>query len=141
MIRTDATGTLLEVVETSHPIIGRWFARREPQGDAGDLVRVVGFDQGRGSLEPGTDIEAGLIVTAAEFGSIPGGWESVNQPFGIDEFRDEYALAPEPSPAEAALVALEATHESAARRIDDAARHAVAVELRVTELKKKENGG
>lgn len=68
-------------------LAGRYFARREPVGDAGDLVVAMGLIN-VGSVGSGAVVE--LVISSAEFAAIPEGWESPTTSYDFEAFADEY---------------------------------------------------
>ena len=80
---------------------GTFYRRREPRGDAGDCVVLVGGAMVGDSESTPT---GALIVQSATFGAVPDGWDSVTVPFAIDEFVQEYT---EMSDAERGIIGVE----------------------------------
>lgn len=115
-----------------------WYAAVDPAGSAADHVVVTGvsFDK----TIDGQQFPA-LIVTCAEFGAIPEGWES-----SVETFDDPAAFFAAYRPMsdaersvlalEAAAAAKEATKAADDAEIERAARRQLEVDRRVADLKK-----
>lgn len=82
-------------------LAGRTFKRREPRGDAGDVVLVVGVTDVGGSGGP----LAELVVTSATFGAVPAGWDAPTITYDMEQFAENYT---ETNAAELAALALAA---------------------------------
>lgn len=81
--------------------IGKYYVRREPQGDEGDVVVLKGVT----TEEPVGGGTCDLVVIeAAEFGSVPASWDSPSVTLTADDFVEEYTPQTD---AERSLLALE----------------------------------
>jgi len=83
----------------------RTFRRREPRGDAGDLVVCVGVTDVGGDGGP----LAELVITSATFGAVPDGWDAPTITYGMEQFAAAYT---ETNAAERAAGALAAAAAS-----------------------------
>jgi hypothetical protein len=94
---------------------GQYYKRREPQGDAGDVVRLTGATRVSTTPEVQTDI---LVVEAAEFGVVPADWDSAVEVFEVADFIKTYRKLDD---AERSLLVLEqkVAAEKAADAIDE----------------------
>jgi len=95
--------------------IGKFYVRREPQGDAGDVVVLKGTTVeeplGGGTIDL-------LIVSSSTFGATVDGWEDLDALFTSAEFITEYRPQTE---VERSVLALEqaANAEAAAKANED----------------------
>lgn len=80
---------------------GRLFVRREPQDDAGDVVRVCGITPQYIGAE---FIANRLVVEAAEYGAVPDDWDASRVMYDVEDFTADYREA---NPAEVAALAVE----------------------------------
>lgn len=80
------------VTVEDHPatrgLAGRIFVRREPVGDPGDAVTVLGVTL-VGSIDPHPE----LVVASTTFAAIPEGWHSAVDSFDLDAFAELYREA------------------------------------------------
>ena len=75
----------VEPHEATRGLAGRVFVRRDPQGDPGDTVTVLGV-----TLVGSIDQRPELVVACTTFGAIPEGWTVATESFDFDSFAHEY---------------------------------------------------
>ncbi len=107
-VSVDLRGKLTHTpsVETTG-LAGRWFVRRTKRSDPGDVVVIVGAVDVGGYGGPAAEV----VVTCAEFGAVPDGWDGAVTSYDLDAFAEEYR---ELGDAERAALALEQAAESKA---------------------------
>lgn len=101
-VAVDLRGGLTVTPSIETGLAGRTFRRREPGGDAGDLVLCVGVTDVGGEAGP----LAELVITSATFGAVPDGWDSPTITYDMAQFAEVYT---ETNAAERAAAALAAT--------------------------------
>lgn len=96
--------TVTPSIETQG-LAGRTFRRREPNGDAGDLVVCVGVTDVGGEAGP----LAELVITSATFGAVPDGWDAPTITYDTAQFAAAYTETNAAERAAGALAAVAAS--------------------------------